>query len=179
MRCSSPPRDSCRLAGALSTADLIRRLYSYSGGCSSIVFSVTIEHCIGECPAGIHTRNAIQTHKMPYRHTKCQAYCFKSLYETLVCIHRMVHSVKACAGCIAVLLLHTELLHTDFQMVSFPKSVWLHCWQPVPWDGPQQVVLQGFFCPGEGGMLFHLGGMFGAGKGCQLQSFTNLSLCNM
>lgn len=25
-------------------------------------------------------------------------------------------------------------------------------------------------------MLFHLGGMFGAGKGCQLQNFSNLSL---
>lgn len=35
----------------------------------------------------------------------------------------MVHSVKACAGYVAVLLLHIELLRVDFQLVSFPKSV--------------------------------------------------------
>lgn len=34
-----------------------------------------------------------------------------------------VHGVKACAGCVAVLLLHTELLHVDFQLISSPESV--------------------------------------------------------
>lgn len=92
----------------------------------------------------------------------------------------MVHSVKACAGYVAVLLLHVELLRVDFQLMSFPKSVCVCSAGSLSLGmALSSWCYRAFFCPGEGGMLFHLGGMFGAGKGCQLQSYTNLSLCKM
>lgn len=96
----------------------------------------------------------------------------------------MTHSVKALhTGCVAVLLLHVATAMCWLSAGVFSEvCVGLQCWQPVSWDGPQQLVLRGFFAlerQTQASSSQAPGGMFDAGKGCQLQSFTNLPFCNV
>lgn len=74
------------------------------------------------------------------------------------------------------------LLYVVFHMMSSPEHVWVRSAGSLSQNGFQQLVLGSFLAQerqAQANSSQALCGMYDAGKGCQLQSFTNLLLCNM